>query len=331
MDHSNCVDELSINVGNFGFGSSINRSRSNTHDSSLSESQSCTGKARQNFERSFFYRHRVFFRICVFSVVAMCAAFVYMISDYQKCVATFMSINHLGKTKPVKTFSVASGTRYWDVDVKMTGMFSAKALLASSTADHFLKVAFCQHPGVMNSSDCYGERLLVVEPDGTSAEEVVFSQLLRDFPETYLNVQLVNLTKFSFEVKLCPLAFLSRAKVFVAFSILIILYFLLITEVMHKTLAAMFASTLSLGALSLMNKGPDLHRIVHWIEWETLFLLFGMMVIGKCTRSTQSTSRQGHHSVSIQRSVSTVSKFFGLYFSNFNKFKPNADKSLLSL
>eukprot|EP00041_Stephanoeca_diplocostata_P023888 m.595543 g.595543 ORF g.595543 m.595543 type:complete len:777 (-) comp22405_c0_seq2:195-2525(-) len=61
--------------------------------------------------------------------------------------------------------------------------------------------------------------------------------------------------------------------------ILAFVYFLIITELIHRTLAAMLGSFITLGVLSALNKRPALSVIVGWIDFETVMLLFGMMII----------------------------------------------------
>jgi len=43
--------------------------------------------------------------------------------------------------------------------------------------------------------------------------------------------------------------------------------------------AAMLGSFLTLGVLSVLGKQPPLEEIVGWIDFETVMLLFGMMII----------------------------------------------------
>ncbi|XP_060515962.1 P protein isoform X2 [Cylas formicarius] len=61
--------------------------------------------------------------------------------------------------------------------------------------------------------------------------------------------------------------------------LLIGLYVLIITEIIHRTLAAMLASTISVAILAVFNARPTLHEIVSWMDVETLILLFSMMIL----------------------------------------------------
>lgn len=57
------------------------------------------------------------------------------------------------------------------------------------------------------------------------------------------------------------------------------LYAMIIWEVVHRTFAAMLASTMSIALLAYMNERPTMPDIMSWIDIETLLLLFGMMIL----------------------------------------------------
>lgn len=61
--------------------------------------------------------------------------------------------------------------------------------------------------------------------------------------------------------------------------VLIGLYIAIIWEIIHRTFAAMVASTSAIAILALMNERPTMLEIVSWIDVETLLLLFGMMIL----------------------------------------------------
>lgn len=68
-------------------------------------------------------------------------------------------------------------------------------------------------------------------------------------------------------------------QVTVAFVILIGVYILIIFELVHRTIAAMLGSLAALAFLSFIGKRPSLSTIVTWVQWDTLVLLFGMMIL----------------------------------------------------
>ena len=61
--------------------------------------------------------------------------------------------------------------------------------------------------------------------------------------------------------------------------VLLGLYIMIIWELVHRTFAAMIASTLSIGILASMNERPPMALLMSWIDIETLLLLFGMMIL----------------------------------------------------
>lgn len=61
--------------------------------------------------------------------------------------------------------------------------------------------------------------------------------------------------------------------------VLLGLYILIIFEVVHRTLAAMLASTMSVAILAALNERPTMAELISWIDVDTLLLLFSMMVL----------------------------------------------------
>lgn len=57
------------------------------------------------------------------------------------------------------------------------------------------------------------------------------------------------------------------------------LYVMIIWEIVHRTFAAIVASTMSIALLAMMNERPQMAQIMQWIDVETLLLLFGMMIL----------------------------------------------------
>lgn len=61
--------------------------------------------------------------------------------------------------------------------------------------------------------------------------------------------------------------------------ILLGLYVMIIWEIVHRTFAAIIASTTAIAILALMNERPTMPELMSWIDVETLLLLFGMMIL----------------------------------------------------
>ncbi|XP_072470680.1 P protein isoform X2 [Notamacropus eugenii] len=70
-----------------------------------------------------------------------------------------------------------------------------------------------------------------------------------------------------------------ETQVTIASVILAGVYVLIIFEIVHRTLAAMLGSLAALAALAVIGDRPSLVRVVEWIDYETLALLFGMMIL----------------------------------------------------
>uniref|UniRef100_A0A8D0M7J8 OCA2 melanosomal transmembrane protein n=1 Tax=Sus scrofa TaxID=9823 RepID=A0A8D0M7J8_PIG len=70
-----------------------------------------------------------------------------------------------------------------------------------------------------------------------------------------------------------------EAQVTIAAVILAGVYVLIIFEIVHRTLAAMLGSLAALAALAVIGDRPTLTQVVEWIDFETLALLFGMMIL----------------------------------------------------
>ncbi|XP_043852496.1 P protein [Dromiciops gliroides] len=70
-----------------------------------------------------------------------------------------------------------------------------------------------------------------------------------------------------------------ETQVTMASIILAGVYVLIIFEIVHRTLAAMLGSLAALAALAVIGDRPSLVRVVEWIDYETLALLFGMMIL----------------------------------------------------
>ncbi|XP_071426197.1 P protein [Pithys albifrons albifrons] len=70
-----------------------------------------------------------------------------------------------------------------------------------------------------------------------------------------------------------------EAQVTVASIILVGVYVLIIFEIVHRTLAAMLGSLAALAALAIVGERPSMVKVVQWIDYETLALLFGMMIL----------------------------------------------------
>ncbi|XP_050501737.1 P protein-like isoform X1 [Diabrotica virgifera virgifera] len=57
------------------------------------------------------------------------------------------------------------------------------------------------------------------------------------------------------------------------------LYFMIIFDIIHRTMASVLASTVSIATLAALDQRPSIAELVSWIDMETLILLFSMMTM----------------------------------------------------
>lgn len=62
-------------------------------------------------------------------------------------------------------------------------------------------------------------------------------------------------------------------------AILIGMYVFIVFDIIHRTFAAILASTMALATLAARNERPAVPEIMSWIDVETLMLLFSMMIL----------------------------------------------------
>ena len=68
-------------------------------------------------------------------------------------------------------------------------------------------------------------------------------------------------------------------EVLIAALILVFVYILIVFELVHRTVAALLGSFVALAFLSVLRYRPSLELVITWIDFETICLLFGMMVM----------------------------------------------------
>lgn len=111
------------------------------------------------------------------------------------------------------------------------------------------------------------------------------------FDQAYLDLVAANKSVFrikfvkTFDLNL-PLSFTydpapinKDIGVIYAAVVLLGLYIMIVWEVVHRTFAAMIASTMAIAILAALDERPAMADIMSWIDVETLLLLFGMMIL----------------------------------------------------
>ncbi len=87
--------------------------------------------------------------------------------------------------------------------------------------------------------------------------------------------------ELTFTLYASTLSPLAEHSVLIAALIMIFVYIFILLEVIHRTLVALFGSFVALFFLFLMHGGhtESIHTIMLHMEWSTLGLLFGMMLL----------------------------------------------------
>lgn len=110
-------------------------------------------------------------------------------------------------------------------------------------------------------------------------DEKMFQEIPQN--DTILRLRLSSNLPVSFPINLAydPTPIDKSLGVIYAAIVLLGLYVMIIWEVVHRTFAAMVASTTAIAILALMNERPTMPELMSWIDVETLLLLFGMMIL----------------------------------------------------
>lgn len=109
--------------------------------------------------------------------------------------------------------------------------------------------------------------------------ESEFQSLHRNMSVLRVNILTKLKTSFPISLSYDPSPLDKDLGIILAVIVLLGLYVLIIWELVHRTFAAMIASTLAIGILAAMNERPAMALIISWIDVETLLLLFGMMIL----------------------------------------------------
>ncbi|KAI6656849.1 P protein-like [Oopsacas minuta] len=112
--------------------------------------------------------------------------------------------------------------------------------------------------------------------DSTNRHVQKFQQQVNDTAE----VAFYSTSKYTvaFGAKL-SVVFSPNLEILYAALVLLFVYSMIIFEFVHRTVAAMLGSTLAIAILAILDKRPELEEIISWIDYETVCLLFGMMII----------------------------------------------------
>lgn len=110
-------------------------------------------------------------------------------------------------------------------------------------------------------------------------DQKMFEQIAMN--DTILRLRIRSNLVVSFPINLAidPTPIDKSVGIIYASIVLFGLYIMIIWEIVHRTFAAMIASTMAIAILAMMNERPTMPELMSWIDVETLLLLFGMMII----------------------------------------------------
>jgi len=101
--------------------------------------------------------------------------------------------------------------------------------------------------------------------------------------DNYLSLRL-NVTTNSnqpvgLQLEVMQLRSIVRYQVALGVILLVLVYVLIVFELVHRTIAALIGSFLGLTFLSVIQERPGFLDIIMWIDYDTIGLLFGMMIL----------------------------------------------------
>ncbi|XP_053539450.1 P protein [Ictalurus punctatus] len=255
------------------------RCRLGSEVTSLSRSLS-TDKTENNFKLSSNLRNcfRVTKLVTIFIIVVLCTLLFSMFPD---------------RDRPWRMLAVSSTSSF---SMNLTN-FRENALLKLQVGGPFQR-------GI---EDIHAQEYVVVQVEQTAeisarrkrVQQVFYNwtiplhskrsdQILKTRTFAMLNgapIQ-INVQAFLRDNQVVPLSMTHQAlslrvetQVLIAGLILAGVYVLIIFEIVHRTLAAMLGSLAALAALAYIGDRPSLMTVVEWIDFETLALLFGMMIL----------------------------------------------------
>uniref|UniRef100_A0A1S4H1G3 CitMHS domain-containing protein n=2 Tax=Anopheles gambiae TaxID=7165 RepID=A0A1S4H1G3_ANOGA len=235
--------------------------------------------------------------ICLFITWLLIMSFM-VVKDEKMVEPKHLSISP-GKTKAYILPHLPQSTR---IKVTLEGTFLSEPY--SNITEHYLEVYLQMLSSTLegNSSDIYSSSsakniseswyIPIVHPYLFDSAPIVKEQRLFDIIDSnyeqlhQTNGGLVRLMIRSNIQASMPIAIrydqspVNRdVGVIYAAFVLIFLYVLIIWEIVHRTFAAVIASTLAISILAALNDRPTMEDIIGWIDVETILLLFSMMIL----------------------------------------------------
>jgi Na+/H+ antiporter NhaD/arsenite permease-like protein len=106
---------------------------------------------------------------------------------------------------------------------------------------------------------------------------------MRDIDHEVEHVYLLVVTSspdpIAMSLEVHDLGYTGPLQEWIALMILVIVFGMIVLEIVHHTLAAMFGSYMVLCVLAVQHRMPEISEVVGWMDHGTLALLWGMMII----------------------------------------------------
>ncbi len=109
--------------------------------------------------------------------------------------------------------------------------------------------------------------------------EHVWNQNLFPMDQLQLSISTNRLQPFAMQLSLFQHLPIFNYQILFAAFVLIFVYILLVFELVHRTVVALLGSFVSLAVLSYFHHRPTLEEILLFMDFETIGLLFGMMLM----------------------------------------------------
>lgn len=156
--------------------------------------------------------------------------------------------------------------------------------------DVFFRLQSQCSPAGNDSSEWVEVDSLVVELDHDSElhgkHYFTIPEEIRECPSLRMVVQTNSTRPIAMQLQFILLKGVVRAEITLGLLILVAVYAIIILDLLHRTVAALLGSFLAVGLLSVLHERPSFLTIMTWIDYNTLSLLFGMMVIVGLLRDT---------------------------------------------
>jgi Na+/H+ antiporter NhaD/arsenite permease-like protein len=94
-----------------------------------------------------------------------------------------------------------------------------------------------------------------------------------------LNVTSNSQQPVGLQLKVLQLRHIVRYEVILGVILLVLVYVLIVFELVHRTIAALIGSFWGLTFLSVIQERPSFLEVIMWIDYDTIGLLFGMMIL----------------------------------------------------